>query len=199
MFYLIMFKGIRTSKTTWLVWNFDVDLEELSTKYPYNRITRFHRVRKLDLRQRNDHYFLHCSCGFYNRIGIPCPHFFFVFPHMEVESFHVRNWKVFDAYYGFKSDLGNYVNKAQEQYFLNEKHGIPVPKRIMQISDIFNERFDSASFPLLCQYTEQSDVDDAMFVKKLPCCTHDDLFHRRYVSCITLLRTCTYFSRPNLY
>ena len=40
--------GLRTTKTTWLVWNFDLDLDDKSTKYLFNRMTRFHHVRKLE-------------------------------------------------------------------------------------------------------------------------------------------------------
>ena len=177
---------------TWLVWNFDLDMDDKNMTYPLNRMTRFHHIRKLDLRQRNDQYFLHCSCGFFNRVGIPCPHFFFVFPHMEIEMFHIRNWKVFDAFYACESDLGKYLHQAQDQYFLNENHGIPVPERIMEISDVLDEKWDDVRFPKPCEGTTKCDIDDAMFVRRLPCCTHDDLRNKRFVFYCSIFRLCVH-------
>ena len=171
--------GARTSNTSWQVWNFNVDLDELNTTYPFCHMTRFHRVRSLHLRERNGQHFIHCSCGFYNRVGIPCPHFFYVFPHIEIEMFHVRSWKVYSAHYGKNTKLGKYLVQAQEQYFLNEKNGIPVPSRIIQLSGVTQNSSSSNVYPILCGDTSEDAFLEAQFVKSMACCTHDDLFHKR--------------------
>ena len=93
--------------------------------------------------------------------------------------FHVRSWKVYSAHYGKNTKLGKYLMQAQQQHFLNEKNGIPVPSRIIDISGVTKNMSTSDVFPILGRDTTQEAYDEAQFVVGMPCCTHDDLFHQR--------------------
>lgn len=166
------------SNLLWHVWNFDIELHEDNLEYPFSRITRFHRVRTLKLQEINGSYFMHCSCGFYHRTGVPCPHFFYVFPTIEIEMFHVRCWKVFDAYYGHDSNLGKLLSKAQHEYFENEKNGIPVSRKVIEESGLLNQ-YSADAFPIFCHDTNDDDYEEAKFVMNEDCCTHEDLLFRR--------------------
>jgi hypothetical protein len=176
-FLTLLPPGVRLAKTCWHVWNFNLPDDEDYSQFPFNRITRFHRVRKLRLMEVNGHHFLHCSCGFYHRTGVPCPHFFFVFPHIEIEMFHVRCWKSYNAHYGDDDELGDALRIAQKQHFDNEKNGIPVPKRIIDLSCVLND--EGAVYPLKLRTTNDNDCSKAKFVLSKKCCTYDDLKYMR--------------------
>jgi hypothetical protein len=97
---------------------------------------------------------------------------------MEIQMFHVRCWKVFDAHYGNDSELGHLLSKAQHEYFEHEKNGIPVPRKVIEDSGLLNS-LSVDSFPMYCHDTNDDDYEEAKFVMNEDCCTHEDLLLRR--------------------
>ena len=104
-------------------------------------MTRYCRVHKLTIKTDaiDGKTFIHCSCCFRNRIGLPFSCFWKLLdlPSIdEVEKINmtmvdVRYWKLYDAFYGDDTDLGKSLYKGQEQCMRYEKMGTLVNASIL--------------------------------------------------------------------
>lgn len=97
----------------WCVWNFREDEEELLRQWPWSALPRYNCVRLVEIKRKDGLIFLWCDCGYYDRIGIPCGHIFFIIDEMSLRMFHVRHMKMFQAHYGDGSRLSDLMMKAQ--------------------------------------------------------------------------------------
>ena len=137
----------------WHILCFDEAIGHPDKKHPMNKITRFVHVRNVRVIRKNSLVFLRCSCGFYERVGIPCVHILYLVDEMHIEMFHLRYLKVFNARYGEKTisgelpELATNLMKAQHQHVINEGNGVPVLEDIM--SKICGCDDGSAEYPIL--------------------------------------------------
>ena len=108
-------KNLKVAKVNdkWFCWNFDAKLNQKDNTFPWNALPRFRRVYELSIMKENDLHFVNCSCGYYHRIGIPCSHVFKITNCMRLSMFHVRHYKLYDAYYTSKGAMGEMLKKAQ--------------------------------------------------------------------------------------
>ena len=107
-------KLAETGKNQWWCWNFEADISDgVESMFPNSSLPRYRRVRKMKINKVGNITFLHCDCGFYHRIGFPCAHFFKLTGSMCQENFHIRHWKMYDAYYGDSSRIGQMMLHAQ--------------------------------------------------------------------------------------
>lgn len=112
-----IYKGAQIAEEAWLVWCFDRQRNDAFKSAPWCFLPYYRRVHQLKVMRSGDKLFLHCSCGFYHRTGIPCPHFFFLVDEIDLMMIHVRYWKVYHAYFNEDSDIGRYLTAAQAQHF----------------------------------------------------------------------------------
>ena len=102
---------VKAGENEWWCWNFDQDKAEYA--WPWNAILQFVHVRKVTRTIYNRQTFLQCDCGYYDRIGIPCGHIFWLVNCMSMEIFHIHHWKVYDAHYGDKTRFQSLMVQAQ--------------------------------------------------------------------------------------
>ena len=84
--------------------------------------------------------FIHCSCCFRNRIGIPFSCFWKLLDVETIDQYEklnmsmvdVRYWKLYDAFYGENTELGKSLYMGQEQCIKNEKMGTLVSTAILE-------------------------------------------------------------------
>jgi hypothetical protein len=100
------------SKDEWWCWNFTSSIKE-DVEWPLSALPKYRRVRSVKLKSNGKTDFLWCDCGFYGRVGIPCSHVFRISQSMYLENFHVRHWKMFDAFFCDGSKLGELMVAAQ--------------------------------------------------------------------------------------
>ena len=129
-----IYKGSQIAKEAWLVWCFDRKRHDTFKSLPWCYLPFYHRVHRLEVKRSGDKLFIHCSCGFHHRTGIPCPHFFFLIDEIDLMMIHVRYWKVYHAYFNEDSDIGRYLTKAQAQHFENRTYGIPINSHHLSVS-----------------------------------------------------------------
>ena len=126
-------KLVRIDDYKWWCWSFPQLEKNLRKLFPWIKLPRFRRVREMTIREKDGQQFLWCDCGFYERIGFPCPHFFCLTCHMSTENFHIRHWKMYESYYGSDSKTGELMKRAQvslvvnklsllDKYHLTKKH-----------------------------------------------------------------------------
>lgn len=128
------YKGAQTDTETWKVWCFDSKRHNTFLSEPWCYLPYYHRVHNLEVRRSGEKLFIHCSCGFYHRTGLPCPHFFFLIDEIDLMMIHVRYWKVYHAYFNEDSDIGRYLTRAQAQLFENRTCGIPIMSCHLSVS-----------------------------------------------------------------
>ena len=111
-------KLARTSSNEWWCWCFPTLEDKLCDIFPWVSLPRFRRVRKLHVNERDGNKFLWCDCGYYERVGFPCPHFFCLTGCMCLQNFHIRHWKMYEAFYGHDNDLGEMMIRCQVSLWL---------------------------------------------------------------------------------
>ncbi len=57
--------------------------------------------------------FVKFDCGFNDRIGIPCGVIFLLVGEMSCNMFHIRHFKMYDAFYADGSEIGEMLIDAQ--------------------------------------------------------------------------------------
>ena len=129
-----IYKGAQVSEEVWSVWCFDKKHHDVFKSEPWCYLPDYHRVHQLNVRRSGDKHFIHCSCGFYHRTGIPCPHFFYLVDEIDLMMIHVRYWKVYHAYFNEDSDIGRFLTMAQAQHFENRMNGVPISKAHLNVS-----------------------------------------------------------------
>ncbi len=72
----------------------------MNQDWPWTELPKFHQVWKLALHSHCGKYFIMCSCGFRERVGIQCRHMLCVLDRaVEVSMMDVRWWKAFHKHY----------------------------------------------------------------------------------------------------
>ena len=91
-----------------IAWNFEKeDLGDMHQGWPWTELPRFHRVWKLAICMNLGKCYITCSCGFRERVGIPCRHMLCVLDgQVEVSMMDVRWWKAFHKHFGEESRIG---------------------------------------------------------------------------------------------
>ena len=175
-----------TNADEFLVWNFDTTQSDklLKDNEMLINIPKYLHVKKVTVNRNSGHNFLHCSCGFYDRIGIPCHHVFCVTNAMSAEMFHVRFWKIFNVYYGEQNDVGECVSDAQQWHFDNEYLGVPVSDTVLKNSREYfcGEDPGKTRFPVLLENTTEKDYAEAKFVLSRNLCCTNRCFNEEFTS-----------------
>ena len=159
----------KVGEDTWHCWCFETEIDDEYQAAPWCHLPRFHRVRKLTLKEHDGKKFIHCSCAFYDRTGIPCPHFFYIVDEIELNMIHVRYWKVYHAHYNENSELGKELVRAQQQHFDCETMGIQVSDDTIRKARLSNGQ---TSFPIFFLGTTTEDYNEALFVLDSRCCRY---------------------------
>ena len=131
----------------------------------------FHRVRKVNLNEFGDRQFLFCSCGFWARVGLPCPHILLLVDEVSLSMVHVRCWKACHPCCNNGTPLGEALVRAQQEWLKVEGKGIPVTDEQLEKADF---KKGQSSCPVFHENTTSMDHDDAMFVLNNGPCTHQD-------------------------
>ena len=99
---------VQFNAENFIVWNFEKEyLGEKNQGWPWTELPRFHRVRKLAFHSYLGKHFITCSCGFRERVGIPCRHMLCVFDGaVKINMMDVRWWKAFHKHYREESKIG---------------------------------------------------------------------------------------------
>ncbi len=150
---------VQLDAENFIVWNFENEyLGEMNQDWPWTELPRFHQVWKLVLHSHCGKYFITYSCGFRERVGIPCRHMLCVLDRaVEVSMMDVHWWKAFHKHYREESKIGEvnilcYINilwksliifvtvgdslySAQQVCFDAEKLGCPISEVIVQSID----------------------------------------------------------------
>ena len=160
-------KMCRKSSSTWYCWCFESTLSNDEAIWPMSALPRYRRVRHVTVKSRGNFRFLWCDCGFYDRIGIPCPHIFRVVGEMSLNMFHIRHWRYYEAYYNDPTHLGQQLVQAQKEHFDNEGMGVRLMKE--QVEKITHESGDDESSTIddniiRASNTTLNDWADAKFV-----------------------------------
>ncbi len=111
---------VQIDADNFIVWNFEnEDLGEMNKEWPWTELPRFHRVRTLALRSHCGKHFITCSCGFRERVGIPCRHMLCVLGgEVEISMMDVRWWKAFHKHYGEESKIGETFQISFYQHYM---------------------------------------------------------------------------------
>jgi SWIM zinc finger len=72
---------VKAGQNEWWCWNFDRDTPEYA--WPWSAIPQFVRVRKMIRKTYKRQTFIRCDCGYYDRIGNPCAHIFWLVDGMS--------------------------------------------------------------------------------------------------------------------
>ena len=183
---------VQLNAESFVVWNFEKEnLGETNQGWPWTELPRFHRVRKLVLHSHLGKHFIKCSCGFRERVGIPCRHMLCVLDgEIDINMMDVRLWKAFHKHYGEESKIGEIVTirhihfywiiliniailgdllySAQQACFDAEKLGCPMSQELYSsLIDNFQER----TTPYIYEGTSENGFNLAMKVMQLDCCT----------------------------
>lgn len=103
---------------------------------------------------------------------------------MDVNNFHIRHFKLYNSSYGDGTQLGKYMQQAQDQHFKNEGMGCAVPSGVMTavLSKYVREEHingtEDTGGVVLGQNTTDEDWNAAQFVvvkSKKDGCTWKDL------------------------
>ena len=144
------------------------DNEQITSLYKLYQ-PKFYRARKLNITKEDGIYFVWCSCGIRQRVGVPCPCFFAIARSKGIESEEIidlgmveaRYLKLYNAHYGEDSPIGKNIHYAQQQCVLYQDLGT-------QISESFAEKLlsvdDNATYPILGSNTSPDDIREAMYV-----------------------------------
>ncbi|EJK60836.1 hypothetical protein THAOC_18752, partial [Thalassiosira oceanica] len=165
------YKGAQTDTETWKVWCFDSKRHNTFLSEPWCYLPYYHRVHNLEVRRSGEKLFIHCSCGFYHRTGLPCPHFFFLIDEIDLMMIHVRYWKVYHAYFNEDSDIGRYLTRAQAQQFENRTCGIPIMS--CHLSKL-KQKTGLDTMPAYLEGTTEADWNQATYVLSQQACTFTD-------------------------
>ncbi|EJK71231.1 hypothetical protein THAOC_07351 [Thalassiosira oceanica] len=167
-----IYKGAQISEEGWLVWCFTKKRHEELKSEPWCYLPSYQRVHQLRVMRNGEKLFLHCSCGFYHRTGIPCPHFFYLVDEIDLIMIHVRYWKVYHAFFNEDSDIGRYLTKAQAQHFENRMNGVPIRRHHLEA---LRAKVSMRSFPACLEGTTEADWKQANFVMSRDACTSNEL------------------------
>ena len=93
--------------------------------------------------------------------------------------FHIRHWKLYSSSYGDGTQLGRYMQEAQDQHFINEGLGCSVPSVLMEANVVSKcSKEDDIGNVVLGENTTDEDWCAAQFVlvkSKKDGCTWKDL------------------------
>ena len=148
---------VQLNTESFIVWNFEKEyLGEKNQGWPLTELPRFHQVEKFALHSHLGKHFITCSCGFRERVGIPCRHMLCVLDReIDIYMMDVRLWKAFHKHYGEESKIGEintlcYINilwksliiiailgdllySAQQVCFDAEKLGCPISQELYNL------------------------------------------------------------------
>ena len=144
------------------------DISKITSPYELYQ-PKFYRVRKLHVTKRDGKYFVWCSCGVRQRVGVPCPCFFALARSkgltmeeiVDIGMVDVRYLKLFNAHYGDPGKLGRDILDAQEQCAMYQDLGV-------QVSTQFAEKLltvdEEQTYPILGKDTTEDDLREATYV-----------------------------------
>lgn len=106
--YRFSYCCVQMEEGVWWCWCFDDNSVDNETNdWQWMELPRFKRVRVLRTQIVGGRKFLTCSCGFRNRVGVPCRHQFCVTDgDLDLGMVDVRWLRVFHNNFGDDSNLG---------------------------------------------------------------------------------------------
>ena len=126
-------KSAQLLSSTWITWD-NSSVERKSTRPPlYSKITQMLCVSRLGLRRDKDGaWFVKCTCGGRENVGVPCACFFIIAENAGVPEENIvhlcmispQYLRCWQTDYGTQSKTGQLLYQAQTQAFIDKKKGI---------------------------------------------------------------------------
>jgi len=176
-------KSAQTTPHTWITWD-NSCVEKNKFKNPlFAEITKLLRVNQLTLTQdEKRHWFVKCTCGGREDIGVPCGCFFRIADTAGVPMNDIidicmvspKYLKVFQTHYGTNTEIAALLYEAQRQSFIDKDKGIRITDVVARhLLNPSNRR--AHGFPWLGKDTLPSHYVEARHMMKCETCTRADL------------------------
>ena len=176
-------KSAQITSHTWMTWdNSCVEMNEFKNPL-FAEITKILRVNHQTLsRDEKGHWFVKCSCGVREDIGVPCGCFFRIADTAGVPMKDIidicmvspKYLKVFQTHYGTNTKIASLLYDAQRQAFADKDKGIRITDVVAgYLLNPSNRRVHA--FPWLGKDTLPSHYVEARHMMKYEACTRADL------------------------
>ena len=175
-------KSARLSTHEWITWNnFAVDAEDTRHNLFWN-ITHIMRVSRLVLSQDADQtWFIKCSCGKREDIGVPCDCYFRIASNAGIDDndvvqlcmldpIHINTW---ETHYSSQCEIGTLLREAQNVAFHDEHKGIRITESLAErlLRQKTPPGETSITYPVLGPLTSPADMKEAQFMLAQEACT----------------------------
>ena len=180
-------KSARVSSCVWIAWN-NESVDKKHPRHPlFLRITDILRVSRLVLtREADGSWFLRCTCGGRENLGVPCECFFKIAEDAGVPEEHIvhlcmitpKFLKLWQTHYATDHPISEALYAAQHQAFLDKDKGIRLTDIVAQYL-VRTEATSDEDYPILGSNTLPSDYEEAMFMQDQSVCTASDVSEYR--------------------